>query len=55
MVQNAALMPNEWRRKENLAPVEGGDQLFINSTLVPLSQAGQPRPMGSARSTGEGQ
>lgn len=55
MVQNAALMPNEWRRKENLAPVPGGDQLFINSTLVPLSQAGQPRPIGPARITGEDQ
>jgi len=45
MIQNAALKPNEWRRKENLAPAEGGDQLFINSTLIPLLQAGQPRPL----------
>ena len=47
MVQNGALMPNEWRRKENLPPVLGGDQLFINSTLVPIDQANRPRPMGS--------
>lgn len=40
MIQNAALTPNEWRRKENLSPMDGGDQLFINSTLAPLSQAG---------------
>jgi HK97 family phage portal protein len=43
MMQNAALKPNEWRRKENLPPEDGGDQLFINSTLIPLSMAGQPR------------
>jgi len=47
MVQNGALMPNEWRRKENLPPAPGGDQLFINSTLVPIDQANRPRPMGS--------
>lgn len=41
MVQNGALTPNEWRRKENMKPQPGGDQLFINSTLVPLAQAGR--------------
>lgn len=52
MVQNAALTPNEWRRKENLSPLPGGDSLYINSTLVPLEQAGmkkaKPLPMGGA-------
>lgn len=38
MVQNAALTPNEWRKRENLPPREGGNQLFINSTLVALNQ-----------------
>lgn len=45
MVQNAAMKPNEWRRKENLPPEPGGDQLFINSTLIPISMAGQPRAL----------
>lgn len=43
MMQNAALKPNEWRRKENLPAEPGGDSLYINSTLIPLSMAGQPR------------
>lgn len=45
MIQNAGLRPNEWRRKENLPPDPSplADTLFINSTLVPLSMAGQPR------------
>lgn len=45
MMQNSALRPNEWRRKENLPadPEPLADSLFINSTLVPLSMAGQPR------------
>jgi HK97 family phage portal protein len=41
MIQNAGMTPNEWRRKENLPPMDGGDQLFINSTLIPLASAGQ--------------
>lgn len=49
MLQNASLMPNEWRRKENLPPMPGGDQLFINSTLVPLAQAGKPRDAAGTR------
>lgn len=42
MIQNAGLRPNEWRRKENLPadPNPLADELFINSTLVPLSQVG---------------
>lgn len=56
MVQNAALAPNEWRRKENLPPREGGDELYINSTLIPLSMAHLPRsggrsPAGPAEDT----
>lgn len=45
MVQNAGLRPNEWRRKENLPPDPSpmADELYINSTLIPLSMAGQPR------------
>ena len=41
MIQNAQMTPNEGRKKDNLPPMEGGDQLFVNSTLVPLLTAGQ--------------
>ena len=40
---NTALMtPNEARRKENLDDQPGGDQLFIQGAMVPISMAGQP-------------
>lgn len=41
MVQNAQMTPNEGRKKINLPPMTGGDQLLVNSTLVPLTTAGQ--------------
>lgn len=48
-VQNGARTPNEWRRLNNLPPLPGGDQLFINSALIPIDQAGarkiRSRPM----------
>lgn len=40
-IQNAQMTPNEGRKKDNRPPMEGGDQLFVNSTLVPLTQAGK--------------
>lgn len=47
-MQNGALMPNEWRAYDNQPPLPGGDRLFVNSTLVPIDQAGrvktQPSP-----------
>ncbi|GLK68101.1 phage portal protein [Hansschlegelia plantiphila] len=52
MIQNAGMTPNEWRAKENMPPIEGGDQLFINSTLVPLAMAGQ-RPSRVQPAPGE--
>lgn len=33
----AQLTPNEGRKMDNLPPVEGGDQLFINSTFIPIT------------------
>jgi len=36
-VQNGALTPNQWRRLDNDPPMPGGDQLLVNSTLVPLT------------------
>jgi HK97 family phage portal protein len=50
MIQNAQMTPNEGRKKDNRLPLPGGDVLLVNSTLVPLTQAGnkparvQPAP-----------
>lgn len=39
MIQNAQMTPNEGRKKDNRPPMEGGDVLLVNSTLVPLTEA----------------
>lgn len=44
MIQAAQMTPNEGRRKANLPSMEGGDQLLVNSTLVPLATVGQRPP-----------
>jgi HK97 family phage portal protein len=41
MIQNAQMTPNEGRKTSNRLPMDGGDQLLINSTLVPLIDAGK--------------
>ena len=41
MIQSAQMTPNEGRKKENRHPMEGGDVLLINSTLIPLTDAGR--------------
>lgn len=51
MIQNGQMTPNEGRKKENRLPMEGGDILLINSTLIPLADAGRlgsrvPRQIG---------
>jgi HK97 family phage portal protein len=51
LIQNGLKTPNELRRKNNDLPLEGGDILLINSTLIPLADAGrlggrQPKPIG---------
>lgn len=46
-IGSGVMKPSEARRIENLEPAEGSDQLFINSTLVPIAKAGadrQPTP-----------
>lgn len=40
-IQGGFLMPNEARQKEEMPPVEGGDQLYANGNIIPLSMAGQ--------------
>lgn len=39
-VQNARYTPNEVRRRSNLPDLPGGDQLYIQGAMVPLTQAG---------------
>jgi len=49
MVQNAQLTPNEGRKKQNrpsLGP--DGDKPLVNSTLIPLADAGRPEPASPA-------
>lgn len=41
MIQNAQMTPNEGRKTDNRLPLPGGDVLLVNSTLVPLTQAGE--------------
>lgn len=41
MVANGAMSPNDIRKKENLDPIDGGDQYFIPLNYVSLEQAGQ--------------
>ena len=39
-VQGGFLKPNEARAKEELPPADGGDQLLVNGSYVPITQAG---------------
>lgn len=41
MIQNGQMTPNEGRKKDNKSPMPGGDILLINSTLIPLTDAGR--------------
>ncbi|MBP2495391.1 HK97 family phage portal protein [Methylobacterium sp. PvP062] len=50
-IQNAIMTPNQARAKENMEQMEGGDQLLVNSTLIPLALAGQQRPSNQGSGT----
>ncbi|MDG6079761.1 phage portal protein [Erythrobacter litoralis] len=41
MAQNGIMTRNEIRRLENLPPVEGGDELTIQSNMIPASKLGE--------------
>lgn len=41
MIQNAQMTPNEGRKKSNRPSMAGGDVLLVNSTLIPLTDAGR--------------
>lgn len=49
MAQNGFMSRNEGRRKENLSPVEGGDELTVQSNLVPLHLLGSAAANDSQR------
>jgi HK97 family phage portal protein len=47
-IGSGVLTMNEARKEDGRPPLPGGDELFVNSTMVPLSQARRPieRPTG---------
>jgi HK97 family phage portal protein len=48
-INSAQLTPNEARRMENLEPLDGGDRLFINSTMIPIDEVSvRAQPAGTA-------
>ena len=38
------MTPNEARRQENLPPIEGGDNCFLQAQMVPVSAAASAGP-----------
>lgn len=54
-VQGGFLTPNEPRALENLPPKEGGDQLLVNGSVVPITEAGKAYQAkgGGGAGTGE--
>lgn len=39
-VTGALMAPNEWRLEEGMAPITGGDQLFMQQQMVPINLLG---------------
>ncbi|MFB0845756.1 phage portal protein [Paenibacillus oleatilyticus] len=54
-VQGGFLTPNEPRALENLPPKEGGDQLLINGSMVPITDAGKAYQAKAKGGDGAGQ
>lgn len=52
-VQNGVYSPNEARAKENLPPVEDGDEVRVQQQLVPLSYGMELQPPDSSASADE--
>lgn len=42
-IQSGQLTPNEARALEGRSPMDGGDQLFMQGAMVPITQAGRPQ------------
>lgn len=47
MVQNGIMTRNEVRRLENLPPIQGGDELTIQSNMIPASKLGEITSTGA--------
>lgn len=54
-VQGGFLKANEARAKENLPPAEGGDELLVNGSYVPISLAGIAYARKGGDGTGQGE
>lgn len=54
-VQGGFLAPNEARGKEDLPPMEGGDQLLVNGSYVPILQAGAAYKAKGGDGAGQGE
>lgn len=53
-VQGGFIAPNEVRAKEEMPPKEGGDQLLVNGSMVPITKAGEAYTKGGdGTGTGE--
>lgn len=52
-VQGGFLTPNEARAKEELPPKEGGDQLLVNGSYVPITDAGKAYAAKGGDGTGK--
>ncbi|HEY4968343.1 MAG TPA: phage portal protein, partial [Steroidobacteraceae bacterium] len=46
--QNGIMTRNEIRAKEDLPPADGGDELTVQSNLMPLGKLGEPPPQAPA-------
>lgn len=44
-VQTGIFTPNEARGRESLPPLDGGDQLFVQGAMLPMTKAGEDRPL----------
>nr|WP_228728308.1 phage portal protein [Brevibacillus composti] len=53
-VQGGFLAPNEARAKEELPPMEGGDQLLVNGSVVPITMAGSAYKAKGGDGAGQG-
>ncbi|MFC5532377.1 phage portal protein [Cohnella yongneupensis] len=54
-VQGGFLSPNEARAKEELSPKDGGDQLLVNGSYVPITEAGKAYALKGGDGTGKGE